>query len=462
MTELNREALLKEAKELVDKAMNLYYGKNGKEGEELALKAVEIYEELEDWEEYIKARSITGVCKISFQGNTNFFEVESYLIKTLEFAIFKLGDKHPRTYSATNTLGFWYAQFMENPKKAEPLFKKCLDCIIDMGKQIDYDAVTAYSNLAYVYASMKDFTTAILYGGKAIYILEQAKQTDLPPMLIYEEITQYTNLGAYYAEISAEKKGLYYLNHALQLCNNNEFRGKDNQISNIQFHLSKLYSNQGEYAKAYEFMKKTLANRLKYLPEQDPRIALCYQKMGELQLDMKEYEQAILFVRKGFTILSNFEESHSIALAKNLLVMSRVYLEIQSYEKALESIQKSFTYLLIDFQYQTVYENPETLKSRDNFQFILNYGYKIKILLNYFVSKKQENNVLDSALGGLRIVIQAIDELKKDTKIKSRYCYFWQLQSLLKFLLLDFKFSCWRIKKKKPICFVRKQKPTPC
>ncbi len=419
-SDLSKEDLLKEAKADLDKSVELSYNHKFEDSLQLAMNVASIFERFSLWEEYLEAKNTICICKIFLEGNTDFMEVERSLIQTLQLTNNKLGAIHIQTYAATNRLGFWYAQFMENPFQAQKYFKKGLDILIELNeKEYEVNIVSDYSNLAYVHTLTNDFVSAAIYAEKAISTLRQIKMEDsLNVSLDFtvnlnNEIIFYTNLGAYYTELNDEVKALQNLNHALQLCHQNEFEGKNNKEAHIKKALSKIHKDQGDFFQAYVLAEQVLDHQLKYLPETHPDIALCYHELARYKMYLKDHKKAIDFLNKAEKIYSKFDTVSRADVSSNMLLGSVLYLELEDFEKSLAYVQKSFTVLFPNFQYSTLYENPTSTEHFDSVQLIRIYSQKIKCLLEFFLVENEYSHLLNVAQKTLEKGLEIIDKAKK-------------------------------------------------
>ncbi|MBP0022607.1 MAG: tetratricopeptide repeat protein [Roseofilum sp. SID2] len=278
------EALLNEAKQLVQQVVELY--RQGKYAEAVPLA-----------EEALKIRQLV------------------------------LGEQHPNVASSLNDLGLLYLS-MGRYEDALPLFQQALQMRQSLlGKQHRQVAISL-NNLALLYREMGRYE-------EALPLFQDALQMNQTLLGEHPNVAQnLNNLAALYRSMGRYEDALPLFQQALQM--RQSLLGEQHpQVANTLNHLALLYESMGRYEDALPLFQDTLQMRQSLLGEQHPQVAISLNNLALLYSSMGRYEDALPLHQDALQMFQSLlgEQHPHVAISLNNL--AGLYSSMGRYEDAL-------------------------------------------------------------------------------------------------------------------------------
>ena len=185
----------------------------------------------------------------------------------------------------------------------------------------------AYANLGWVYLDLGDHPAALEAFQKS---KENTRDT-----LDISELDH--NIGFFYIGQKQYKKALEFLNHSAKMLDLVR-RPKQKMYGPIYANLGYVHEQLGDYDKAFEFQKKSLAVRNAY--EDEWGKAYNYHNFGSLHARLAEYPRALDYFHKSIRIKRMYADQSS-GIGSTMLERGKVLEKLGRSEEALEDYQES-------------------------------------------------------------------------------------------------------------------------
>ncbi len=385
MDELSRKGHI-----LLEKADALYATASYRDSFKLYEAAAELFEELEDWEMHVMARSRVGRYYIKItQYDTALF----YINETAEIAILELSPDHDwvgYSYDHIGTCYYYKAIYHTSIEFYQKALKQRLH---SLGEKNEMTA-RCYNNLGNCYLSLDNIDQALHYYQIALNIRNEIlDQKD--PSFAYT----YTAIGTCLSQKGRHDECLNYFKKALSLRKENY--GIEHPLTAYSLSdMAMIYQAKKLNKKALPFAEQALKVRIKVFGDQQHTTAHSYQQLGEILMDLSEEDRALIHLNKSLELRINIygevhpdvaesyrllggyyskikKEKEAIksykkeafiliqihgsshqALAENNINLSKIYQSKRELKKALITCQKAFTNIISDFNDLDIYTNP--------------------------------------------------------------------------------------------------------
>jgi len=336
-------------------------------------KASALYQEYEQWRNYLHSKTNQGVCYRKNQqsdlaiatikpainksllhinekdtivadaflglGNAYFYQSKNdsaiiYYEKTLEIRKEILGEKHTDVAGSYYNIGLVYKRKYEYDL-AIKYYSKSLQVYKELFGEYHINIASRYSNIGFVYYEKNEYDLALEYYFKALEIYKE---------LLGEKhnnvVTSYNNIGLVYMEKDKYDLALEYYFKALQIIK--ELYGeKHTSMAMTYNNIANIYFDKSEYDKALEYYSNSLQIAKELLGENHFRVALIYNNIGAVYKDKNEYDLALEYHFKALQIRKQlYGEKHTdVAMTYNNIGL--VYDNKSEYDLALEYHFKS-------------------------------------------------------------------------------------------------------------------------
>ncbi len=360
---------------------------------------------------------------------------------------------------AHNNIGIIYFNIGQYDKALENYLKAS-----EILSQInDIDGVArANNNIANLYNNQGNYTLALEYSFKSLNIHEELNNENLISTTLY-------NIGNIYRAQYNYSKALEYYTKAQSI---SEKLDNKKEMADIYSNIGNLYRSISKADTVAEKEKKIYFNKaISYFEKSLPLysetgykkgIAMSYNDIGLVNLDLKDYSNALLFLEKSYKIYEETGDKYGISETK--LNIGRYYHDIKRYSKALSILKEAISIsnelnskelisdILLELSksyfatgdYKNAYLSHFQYKKLSN---ELRNDEKIQESanqeLNYLVNRKQKEMELEQQKKDLL----AQKELEK----QSMYTYGAFIALGLVALVAFFVFRSYRIKKKSNI-----------
>jgi tetratricopeptide (TPR) repeat protein len=226
-----------------------------------------------------------------------------------------LGEKHPKTAKAYNSLGAIYLQ-KKDYDNAIFNFEKALAIKYKLLGEKHPETATSYNNIGIVYSRKGDYDNAIKYYQKSLNI-----KIDIFGETHREIAVLYNNIGSLYNLTGDYEQAIHYFDKALSI--NLKALGETHPDSaDSYFNLGKTYYQNGNYEKALKMLNRSLAGKMRAADKNGNT----YNYLSLVCIALGKWKQALNYAHDSFQC----EERHQNGL--NYLCMA-LFLKDTNIEK---------------------------------------------------------------------------------------------------------------------------------
>lgn len=315
---------------------------------------------------------------------SNFTKAYFYYGRALRNSIMQHGEDNVATAEYYHGLGYLY-QGKGSYAQAIPLYKKSINLRLKYYGENHLKTAETYNNLGSSYRALGKFNDALA---------NLKKSYDITKNRLGEESAKLcaclNNMGNVYLDIRNYEKALQCFNRSLFLSKKNY---GDNSIKNAV-----MYNNIGliycgrepkQYDKAFEYFTIALNLRLKEYGENHVSVAETYMCIAEVLREQCDYHKALEANQKALSILTKNEQRHDIAIVYNNMAL--IYMDLKDYSNAETYYQKGLS--VIKNLYGEQHPNVATLYNNyARFKYLIGkidealefYDKALKIRLQYF------------------------------------------------------------------------------
>ena len=224
-------------------------------------------------------------------------------------------------------------------------------------------------------------TDPVQQGNKDLKVLD-AIRSKIPEIKVLKKwqvrATISHDIARVFHSLGEYPQALELLNEAHKL--NLENNAAPEEIATSYNNIGLVYSDQGNYAKALEYSKKSLAIRLKVLEPDHPDVALSYNNIGSVYFNQGNYAKALEYSKKALDIkLKVLGPDHpDVAISYNNIGF--IYYSQGNYAKALEYYNKA---LAIDLKVSGP-DHPDVATSYHNIGLVYHNQGNYAKALEYF------------------------------------------------------------------------------
>jgi serine phosphatase RsbU (regulator of sigma subunit) len=204
----------------------------------------------------------------------------------------------------------------------------------------DIDGVArANNNIANLYYNQGGYTLALEYSFKSLNIHEELNNESLISTTLY-------NIGNIYRAQYNYSKALEYYEKAQSI---SEKLDNKKEMADIYSNIGNLYRSISKADTVAEKEKKTYFNKaISYFEKSLPLysqtgykkgIAMSYNDIGLVNLDLKDYSNALLYLKKSYKIYEETGDKFGISELK--LYTGRYYHDIKKYSKAISILKEA-------------------------------------------------------------------------------------------------------------------------
>ncbi|MBN4065899.1 tetratricopeptide repeat protein [Candidatus Amoebophilus asiaticus] len=258
-------------------------------------KAADRFASFNNWDFYVKSHNWIGWNIASHEGR--YQKAISYLEKTLETALIKLGEEHLQVMNVNNTIANLYL-YSGDYDKSYICHKNNIEHMIKVyGEHHPYIGI-CYSNIAEVFRLKGDYDKSI-------------------------EINEIAAKNCAYS-----------------------FGSDHSMVGGIYNNMGLVFEKRGDYVKALNYFKRSLNIKSKTHSPDHPVIAHCYRNIGQAFFMLHEFDQAMHYCELSLKInLKTLDHGHP-EIAENYTTIGNVYYQLQKYSIALKYYQQAMdTYL---------------------------------------------------------------------------------------------------------------------
>ncbi len=281
---------------------------------------------------------------------------------------------------------------------------KCFNKSLKISKQYNYKYITSksYYNIGNIYYFQKYYSKSLDYYFKSLELSEEIKD-------YYTTTGCYYQIGLDYTELNKKEKAEKYFNKSLELSKKINYKSciRDNYRN-----LSDIYSNYGDYKKAYEFLIQNSLYRDTLDIEGQENY---YKKLVQIEREIKKQE----YKRIKERIDNKTKQSHIIIysiISGVILLMIILFLFFNSYR------HKQFA-KHIKLEKESMQSQFNALKSQINPHFLFN-------TLNTLITVIEENkgsaiDFVEQLSNTYRLILESRDkelyEIKEELKFINSY-----------------------------------------
>lgn len=205
---------------------------------------------------------------------------------------------------------------------------KILDTL--KGRNASFYRSRAYSALATIHVKNFNIDSADYYIQKALAI-DSSDTSVNNEYLAYDLETR--------GRISAVKKeyddALRYYNEAVQRYLRSTLEDADILIAGAKSMIGEIYSKQGKYDIAKDYLEESLQIHTNKLGEENGYVLNDYGKLTELYINTGDYAKAESFCKKSIALTRQIYGDSSLQLINDLKYMGYIYSETGDYESAI-------------------------------------------------------------------------------------------------------------------------------
>ncbi|MCR9287584.1 MAG: CHAT domain-containing protein [Bacteroidetes bacterium] len=409
---LNKDSLHEVARNL-NKLGDEMYQINYDSSIQYYINAKKIFENLKDWESYIKcSNSLTSMYYLKRDYKRN----KTSAFVTLDEAEKYLGKSAEQYIIALNNLSGYY-KLTGNFKKAINLLNLGFSSIKSDFKEELLEAGFLY-NLGSLYSLMGDYKTSLNYYNKALIIRLNSLSKENIRVIINK-----LSISNQLSKMNQYLESLIVLKECEEILVKN-YNKKEGLIGKtfikVYYNISKVYMEQRDYDNALNYMQKALPF---YLKSNLYRKFEYYEQLGDLFLKSDQPLKGIEYYKKSNSFLSSWykDEKGINVIAISYHKIAKIHLSHGAFKKALKNIQSSFSSLTETFNTKNHFTNP-SLTNIPKRTLTLNILLtKSDILYAMWMESKENAEILQHAYDQYIYLSEFIHQLRFDLlSVKSK------------------------------------------
>ena len=149
------------------------------------------------------------------------------------------------------------------------------------------------------------------------------------------------NLAGVLQDQGEYAKAIYYYKKSIIITD--KLYGKKPSTALTYHNLATLFTDIGEYESAQHYFQMALEIFLSELGEEDPNTAMTYDNIGKLYIEIGDFNKALECLQRALDIRKKILGEEHIDTGVTYNGLGRVFLELGDYNKSLEYYQKDFS-----------------------------------------------------------------------------------------------------------------------
>ncbi len=445
MTEFNKEALLQQAEEYMDKMYKCYYEGKNEESTKFARLAKDIFQQHELWEQYIKVYNCIADNQLfNHQAPATLTIIQTLLSEAKHY----LGEFHTQTAKVYEKLSFYHT-YKNDFNEALKYLHKALDIYEvvnasikdraeihghlgntygrkgDLQKAIYYNQKAllfaplepnflgmTYGSLGAWYKDKRDFSLSLLYYQKAIPIIRKALGERHSILAL-----TYSNFSLVYKAQGDLANTLVYAQKAVDIC--------EDALKKTFPHYSKFYLNLGwaflnnkKPTKALYAIQKAHQNNLEQFGTKHPSTAESHHMLGRYHASQSNDKQALEHCEQALEIrLATVGRKH-FSTAEVYITLGDLFLNIQRYDKAAQYYHQILISSFKNFNDEDIYTVPTLQNYYFGNQPLVGLKNKGLSFYKHYLQQK-DKKLLSASITHYQAAMQLIDKMRQGFQVES-------------------------------------------